>query len=218
MFAVLVLFLGAPLAFSKGSPDLILISGGGLSQPIEITDPSSLKAFSPWIGQFADWQGKPLAEAPCFRRSFEVLFYMRWPGRESPLDHGGLQLIYTTRYCFTGATGYVYLPGRGEPGYGWNGGTIIRGAADGKWHVATAAWDSLLSDAVATAEQQRAVDMILVSGGELKHPVEVTDPELLTEFNPWTSQSRADVWAGSTRSYFSSAGWRERRLLTIATA
>jgi len=187
LFALLVLFLGAPRAFSKGSPDLILISGGGLSQPIEITDPGSLKAFSPWIGQFADWQAKSLKDAPCFRRSFEVLFYMRWPGRESALDRGDLQLIYATRYCFTGDTGYVYLPGRGEPGYGWNGGTIIRGAADGMWHVATAAWDSLLSDAVATADQQRTVDMILVSGGELKHPVEVTDPELLTEFNPWSA-------------------------------
>jgi hypothetical protein len=93
-------------------------------------------------------------------------------------DRGNLQLIYTTRYCFTGITGYVYLPGPGEPQYGRNAGTIIRGAADRKWHVATAAWDSLMSDAVATAEQQRTVDIILVSGGELKHPVEVTDPGL----------------------------------------
>jgi hypothetical protein len=186
MFALLVLLVGVPLAFSKGSPDLILISGGGLSEPIEVADPGLLKAFSPWIVQFADWQEKPLVDAPCFRRSFEVLFYMRRPGRESPLDRGNLQLIYATRYCFTGVTGYVYLPGPGEPQYGWNTGTIIRGAADGKWHVATAAWDSLMSNAVATAEQQRTADVILVSGGELKHPVEVTDPELLTEFNPWT--------------------------------
>jgi hypothetical protein len=137
------------------------------------------------MGQFADWQEKSLAEAPCFRRSFEVLFYMRWPGRESSSDHGDLQLIYAIRYCFTGVTGYVYLPGRGEPQYGPNGGTIIRGAADGKWHVATAAWDSLMSDAVATLEQLRTADMILVSGGELKHPVQITDPELLRQFDPW---------------------------------
>jgi len=186
MFAWIMLLVSAPFAFSKGSPDLILISGGGLSQPIQITDPNSLKAFNPWIGQFADWQAKPMADAPCFRRSFEVLFYMRWPGRESSTDHSNLQLIYATRYCSTGEAGYVYLPGRGEPQYGVNGGTIIRGAAEGKWHVATAAWDSLMSDAVAAAEQQRTADMILVSGGELKHPVEITDPALLMEFNPWS--------------------------------
>src|SRR5256885_2111372 len=108
-FFAWLLLLAGPLAFGKGPVDLILISGGGLIQPIEIRDPSSLKAFNPWIGQFADWQEKPLADAPCFRRSFEVLFYMKWPGRESSLDHGDLQLIYSTRYCFNGVTGYVYL-------------------------------------------------------------------------------------------------------------
>jgi hypothetical protein len=106
MFALLVLLVGVPLAFSKGSPDLILISGGGLSQPMEVTDPGLLKAFNPWIGQFADWQEKPLADAPCCRRSFEVLFYMRWPGRESPLDRGNLQMIYATRHRSSGGTGY----------------------------------------------------------------------------------------------------------------
>ena len=38
---------GLPLAYNKGSPDLILISGGGLNQPVEITDPALLKAFDP---------------------------------------------------------------------------------------------------------------------------------------------------------------------------
>lgn len=185
MCVLVVLLAGAPFAFSKGSPDLILISGGGLAQPIEITDPDSLKAFNPWMGQFADWETKPLADAPCFRRSFEVSFYMKWPERKSSLDHGNLQLIYNTRYCSTGEAGYVYLPGPGDPKYGPNGGTIIRGAADGKWHLATAGWDSLMSDAVAMTESQRTPDMILVSGGELKHPVEITDPELLRQFDPW---------------------------------
>ena len=185
MCVLLVLLAGAPLAFCKGSPDLILISGGGLGQPIEITDPDSLKAFNPWIGQFADWQAKRLADAPCFRRSFEVSFYMRWPGRKSSLDRGNLQLIYSTRYCSTGQIGYVYLPGPGEPQYGPNRGTIIRGPADGKWHVPTAGWDALMSDAVAMSESQRSADMILVSGGELKHPVEITDPEILRQFDPW---------------------------------
>jgi hypothetical protein len=186
VFALLVLLSGVPLAYSKGSPALIRITGGGLFRPIEISDPASLKAFDPWVGQFADWQEKPLADAPCFRRSFEVLFYMRWPGGESALDRGNLQLIYATRYCSGGVTGYVYLPGPGEPQYGRNTGTIIRGSADGKWHVATPAWDSLMGDAVAISELQRTPDMILISGGELKRPVEITDSGLLTELNPWT--------------------------------
>jgi hypothetical protein len=187
LFALLLVLAVAPLAYSKGSPDLVLISGGGLAQPIEITDPGSLEAFDPWNGQFADWQEKPLADAPCFRRSFEVRFYMKWPGRESSLDRGNLQMIYAMRYCSTGTAGYVYLPGPGEPQYRGNVSTIIRGDADGKWHPATAAWNSLMGDAVAMSDSQRSPDMILVSGGELKHPVEITDPELLRQFDPWTA-------------------------------
>jgi len=185
MFALLVLLAGAPLAHSKESPDLILISGGGLTQPVEITDPASLKAFDPWMGQFADWQQKPLTDAPCFRRSIEVLFYMKWPERNSSLDRGDLKMIYATRYCSTGLMGYVYLPGPGESLYRENIGTIIRGNADGKWYPATAAWNALLSNSVATRDQQAVADMILISGGELQHPIKVTDPELLRAFDPW---------------------------------
>lgn len=185
VFALLVLLAGVPLAYSKGSPDLIVIAGGGLTQEIEITDPVALKTFDPWMGQFADWQQKPVADAPCFRRSFEVLFYMKWPERNSSLDRGDLKMIYATRYCSTGLNGYVYLPGPSELLYGENIGTIIRGDADGKWHPATLAWDSLLMSAMATRDQQAAADMILITGGELQHSVQVTDPELLRTFDPW---------------------------------
>ena len=56
---LLVTFVAVVSAYGKGPADLILISGGGLNQPIEITDPASLNAFDPWIGQFADWKAKP---------------------------------------------------------------------------------------------------------------------------------------------------------------
>lgn len=185
--ALLVTFAAVASAYGKGPVDLILISGGGLNQPIEITDPASLHAFNPWIGQFADWQAKPLVDAPCYRQSFEVLFYMKWPQRvSSALDRGDLKMIYATRYCWSGEAGYVYLPGPGEPLYGPNGGTIIRGTADGRWHPATPAWDSLLSSAVTMRDQEATLDKIVISGGELRRPVEITDSELLSKFDPWT--------------------------------
>ena len=187
LFALLFLLVVAPLAYSKGSPELIVISGGGLAQPVEISDQNLLKAFDPWSGQFADWQEKPLADAPCFRRSFKVQFYMKWPGRESSLDHNNLQMIYATRYCSAGSSGYIYLPGPGETDYRTNVTTIFRNNAEGKWHPSTAAWNSLMADAVAISDPQRMTDMLLISGGELKHPVEITDPELLREFDPWTA-------------------------------
>lgn len=190
---VVVLFVfvaGVHFAYSKGSPDLIAITGGGLIHQIDITDPTALKEFDPWRGEFADWQQKALVDAPCFRRSVEVLFYMNWPERKSPPDHadldrGDLKMIYATRYCSTGSTGYVYVPGPGESLYRNNAGTIMRGDADGKWHPSTPAWDALLGNAVVTRDQEASTDMIVVSGGELRHPVEITETDLLSKLDPW---------------------------------
>jgi hypothetical protein len=189
LFKVLFLTLlaGVPLAHSKGSPDMILVSGGGLTSTIEIKDPSALKAFDPWMGQFADWK-ESLMEAPCFRRSFDVLFFMKWPGRKSPLDRGDLKMIYATRYCFTDTSGYVYLPSQVEPLYRVNAGTIYREQQGGKWFPATAAWDSLIRNAIASKASQDAIDMILISGGELSQPIRVTEPVAIRNFTPWTGR------------------------------
>jgi len=188
ILSALLMTIGTvPFAHAKGPVDLILVSGGGLNQPIEITDAATLQAFNPWVGQFADWKQKPLTDAPCYRRSFEVLFYMKWPERSSsPLDRGDLKMIYATRYCWTGEAGYVYLPGPEEPLYGPNAGTIIRGDADGKWHLATSAWDSLLASAVTMRDQESVVDKIVISGGPLQQPVEITDSAQINKLDPWT--------------------------------
>jgi hypothetical protein len=190
VLALFVILAGVPLAYGKGSPDLILVTGGALVRPIEITDATSLKAFDPWFGQFADWKAKALAEAPCSRRSLEVLFYMKWPARSSSLDRGDLKFIYATRYCSMGLTGYVYLPGPGEWHYRENVGTIYRGDQDGRWHPATAAWHSLLGNTVASADQQGAPDMIVIAGGELRHSIEVTDPRLIRNLDPLVGSVR----------------------------
>jgi len=185
--ALFISITAVPSAYGKGPVDLIVVSGGGLNQSIEFSDPAALQAFNPWIGQFADWTQKPLADAPCYRRSFEVMFYMKWPERDSSaLDRGDLKMIYATRYCWSGEAGYVYLPGPGEPLYDFNGGTITRGDEDGKWHPATPAWDLLLSSAVTMRDQEAVLDKIVISGGELERPIEITDSELLTKFDPWT--------------------------------
>jgi hypothetical protein len=47
---LVVIAAAVSLAYAKGPVDLILVSGGGLNQPIEIADSASLNAFNPWVG------------------------------------------------------------------------------------------------------------------------------------------------------------------------
>ena len=94
-------------------------------------------------------------------------------------------MIYATRYCTSDGMGYVYLPGPGQAIYRDNASTIMRGDADGKWHPATSEWDSLIMNQVTAEDPQRAPDMIMIAGGELQHPIEITDPDLLRTFDPW---------------------------------
>jgi hypothetical protein len=162
----LVVIATASSAFAKGSPDRIVISGGGLKQPIEITDSETLKRFDPWLAQFIDWNRQAAVHAGIAGRSYEgldpkgtwttvepprqgdpyqVLVYMKWPGRRSPYDRGDLAMIYAFLYSRPGGgSGYVYLPGGNDAWKVTNQGTIIREGHDGRWHYASRAWDELM--------------------------------------------------------------------------
>lgn len=146
VFLVTLIVLAAtPQAFSKGSPEKIIIKGGGLARPIEITDSETLRRFDPWSGQFIDWSKGSVAVPPNQNQSYGVFFYMKWDGRRSRFDLGNLRMIYALRYCPgpNGEPGYIYLPGSND-GYSVNAGTILRDDADGKWHQASPAWDALI--------------------------------------------------------------------------
>jgi hypothetical protein len=187
-FTFLLVAVVVPLSYGKMSPDLIKVSGGGLTEAIEITDSTALKTFDPWTGRFADWQKKALVDAPCYRRSFEVSFYIKSPDKKIWSDPSRLRMIYGTRYCFDGVTGYVYIPGPGEALYRENAATIVRGDADGKWHPATAEWNALLSGTVSTRDEQAMPDMMQISGGDLKQPIQITEPDLLRTYSPWVGR------------------------------
>jgi hypothetical protein len=140
-------------AYSKGSPDRIVITGGGLERPIEIVDRKTLKSFDPWTGQFVDWTQAPVAEPRDQNQCYEVRFYMKWEGRHSAYDRGNLKLIYTVQYCAgrNGESGSVYLPGKDDK-YSVNAGTIWRKDDDGKWHRTSHEWDQLINRVTAVSK------------------------------------------------------------------
>lgn len=132
---------------AKGPVDKITIEGPGLAVPFEITDSEILSRFDPWGGQFIG-TGGPLAGPPPYAKEpYLVKFYLK-------NQQGDLALRYMFYYYFnsTGTTGYIYLPGLGEPYYQINTGTIIRGTSDGQWHKAIPGWDDIMADVVAKSQ------------------------------------------------------------------
>lgn len=132
-------------AYCKGSPNLILIARGSQC-PVEIRDREALQQFDPWSGQFINWQRGLATTQGNTKDSYQVFFYMKWPGRRSDYDRGSLKMIYEVWYRPgpDGESGYVYLPGQGESFYNNNVGTILRENDDGKWHYASREWDDLM--------------------------------------------------------------------------
>ena len=140
---VLIVALCPSSVYPKGSPNKIVITGGGLRRAIEINEREILKSFDPWMGQFIDRAKGPVAQPSRQDPAYDVFFYMKWSGRHSTHDRGKLKMVYTMRYVpgHDGQPGYIYLPGRGEEFYNNNIGTIWREKEDGRWHQASAAWE-----------------------------------------------------------------------------
>lgn len=104
---------------------------------IEITSPDVLALSNVYWGTFI---GAPATEPDS-----------AWPRHTVVFDIQTLEGIksgaYVVYYCSDPDTGegFIYLPGRGEPPYRRNQGTIIRDEQDGRWHHASAAWSAALN-------------------------------------------------------------------------
>jgi hypothetical protein len=95
-------------AWAKGPTAKISISGGELTNAIQITDPPILSLSNVWSGQFLD-RSRGTAEKPSAElRRYEVSFYIR--------TADGVKKRYVLYYYPNSATepGYIYLPGKAE--------------------------------------------------------------------------------------------------------
>jgi hypothetical protein len=109
----------------------LTISGPGLSQSLEVTDPPVLALSNVFSGAFISTPAtEPDAAWPRYAVAFDI----------QTLEQ--VRLAYVVSYSrnrWTGE-GFVYLPGRGEDWYRLNVSTILRDGQDGKWHHASEAW------------------------------------------------------------------------------
>src|SRR5215813_11805583 len=136
----------AGLAYGKGSPDQIEITNHR-DVTIRINDREILRQFDPWGSQFIDWTSQAVSAPVDRRESYEVLFYLKSPGRHTDYDRGELKMIYAMRYVPSvgDLPGFIYLPGQGEKYHDYNVATIWRVNDDGKWHLASPSWDALMN-------------------------------------------------------------------------
>jgi hypothetical protein len=159
-FLATVLALVAAPALAKSQTVKIEITGPGLAQPLEITDPAIVERFSIWNGPgtarkvaardpsavpqiktYADWLRGAIAQ-PDGLQLYTVTFH-----QESNEQTHEWHRTYVVKYGYDPKTagGYIYLPGPqdGET-YQRNVFSISHGGA-GKWFHASQSWEQLVA-------------------------------------------------------------------------
>ena len=140
--AAAVVTMAVPID-AKVPLDRIVVSGGGLPEPVTVTDAEALRLSNPWHGSIAEWTTDVVAP-PADRPVYEVLLHARLRGSE------GVGPIYQLRYVegAGGQAGYVYIPGRGETGYAQNVSIVYREGHDGHWHTVLPEWEASMRRAL----------------------------------------------------------------------
>jgi len=142
----------APVLLGKGKTLKVVIAGGNLAKPVEISDPKTLADFQVWAGPgtssnqgqafIVDWSSGPIKELPEGLSRYEISFYV------DGLD----RVAYVVLYAFDHSIGhgYVYIPGKSDQHFQSNVRTIFRGI-EGSWFHAWTVWDSVAGPLVTNA-------------------------------------------------------------------
>jgi hypothetical protein len=155
---LLLLVLAFPASLlAKGVTSRIVLSGGDLMTPVEITGPAA-SSISVWSGRgtfsngvegregfIVDWRTGTVPPPPAAARRYEVSFYVTGPRGEPE------RLAYVVLYVDGPRrdTGLVYLPGRQDRWYTLNVRSIARGqGVEGNWFRATEEWRRLVQAVV----------------------------------------------------------------------
>ena len=139
--AVLMALIAAAASLeAKGATAKLAIAGPSLRQPVEVVEPRLLAESNVFAGGFI---GPTIPPPAAGLARYTVSFYVQAPDwmKESA------RVAYVVHYATDASSGegFIYLPGRGEPGYATNVGTIERVGDDGKWHRAPKAWTAALN-------------------------------------------------------------------------
>jgi hypothetical protein len=140
-FALIAVLLASAALEAKGTTVKLTLTGPGLVRPVEITEPDMLQGWNVWEGWFI---GETIAIPPRIKGPiYQVAFDVRLP----EWMRAGVKTMYTVSVARDVRSGalWLYLPGRGEPGYALNVRTMLRDTQDGHWHRPPAPWASALA-------------------------------------------------------------------------
>jgi hypothetical protein len=136
-----VLIAASAVLEAKGTTVKLTLTGPGLANAVAIVDPAILGGSNVWDGRFI---GDTLIAAPTVKPGIYTLaFDVRLP----EWMRQGIKTMYTVSLARDAKTGelLLYLPGRGEPGYPRNVGTMLRDGQDGHWHRPSLAWATAIA-------------------------------------------------------------------------
>jgi hypothetical protein len=151
--AAIILLAASIPAAAKGDTVRIIIKGGNLAGPIEITG-AAVARFNVWSGPgtspnspqglIVDWsagEAKPPQGVPVY--DIDIVTTRQNPG------------TYKVRYILDPTTnrGYVYIPGKADEAYHDNTWLIYRGA-EGKWFPAWSEWEDLTHSLIVRARKK----------------------------------------------------------------
>jgi DNA-binding beta-propeller fold protein YncE len=145
------LLTSSPALHGKADTVRVMIAGGGLTSPIQITETKILESSHAWGGEFLDASRPPLAEAPKLASPYEVTLYSRIADNDIRKT-----CVFFYSLGSSGAAGVIYLPDKGQI-WTLNSGTIIREGRDGKWSYASPTWEALVKPLIANAERGPAL-------------------------------------------------------------
>ena len=137
--SLLLLTVAVP-ALAKAPTAKLALSGPGIAQPIELTQPDAISA-NVWSGNFIDRQSG-MAEAPASELpQYTVQFYVK-------LDDE-VRMMYVVYYVWDEANGRALLqvPDVSDKWYELNVSTISR-CCRGKWFYASKTWGETIKEAL----------------------------------------------------------------------
>lgn len=157
LFSLLTMSVFPAALSAKGDTVKIVITGAGLTTPLEIKDPAVVE-FNIWSGPgcsansveetegfIIDWPKGVVADKPARLQHFEVAFYT-WLKGQPPA------YVVLYEYDPSKPQGFVYLPGTGEASYERNVFSIAHGHGyEGHWLRATPAWENFARPRIAKA-------------------------------------------------------------------